>query len=165
VALIVIAVAFYSSSTFLSFKLNPVVVWSVVSALITVTSTVSLSIVLVCCVQYSAVLCYAMLCYSVLCIAVLNSAVLWSIVYVEYLISYPCLHLSSPHLSSSSLLSISPLPPTLTLNPPPLGLYGSYLLDKNRWPLVFECVRAMTTALKTAAHTHSAGCRTSGEIW
>ena len=28
------------------------------------------------------------------------------------------------------------------------GMYGSYLLDKNRWPLVFDCVRAMTTALK-----------------
>ena len=28
------------------------------------------------------------------------------------------------------------------------GMYGSYLLDKHRWPLVFDCVRAMTTALK-----------------
>lgn len=27
-------------------------------------------------------------------------------------------------------------------------MYGSYLLDKHRWPLVFGCVRAMTTALK-----------------
>ena len=27
-------------------------------------------------------------------------------------------------------------------------MYGSYLLDKNRWSLVFDCVRAMTTALK-----------------
>ena len=27
-------------------------------------------------------------------------------------------------------------------------MYGSYLLDKNRWPLVFECVKAMTIALK-----------------
>jgi soluble cytochrome b562 len=27
-------------------------------------------------------------------------------------------------------------------------MYGSYLLDKNRWPLVFDCVKAMTTALK-----------------
>ena len=26
-------------------------------------------------------------------------------------------------------------------------MYGSYLLDKNRWSLVFDCVRAMTTAL------------------
>ena len=27
-------------------------------------------------------------------------------------------------------------------------MYGSYLLDKHRWSLVFDCVRAMTTALK-----------------
>jgi tRNA-dihydrouridine synthase 1 len=27
------------------------------------------------------------------------------------------------------------------------GLYGSYLLDKCHWPLVFECVQAMTSTL------------------
>ena len=29
-----------------------------------------------------------------------------------------------------------------------LGMYGSYLLDKHHWPLVFECVRAMTSTLE-----------------
>jgi len=30
------------------------------------------------------------------------------------------------------------------------GLYGSYLLDKCHWPLVFECVKAMTTTLQVS---------------
>jgi tRNA-dihydrouridine synthase 1 len=29
-----------------------------------------------------------------------------------------------------------------------IGLFGSYLLDKCHWPLVFECVKAMVTALE-----------------
>ena len=28
-------------------------------------------------------------------------------------------------------------------------MYGSYLLDKHHWPLVFECVRSMCTALES----------------
>ena len=28
------------------------------------------------------------------------------------------------------------------------GLFGSYLLDKKHWPLVFACVRSMSTTLK-----------------
>ena len=27
-------------------------------------------------------------------------------------------------------------------------MYGSYLLDKHHWPLVFECVKAMTSTLE-----------------
>ena len=32
-------------------------------------------------------------------------------------------------------------------------MFGSYLLDKNRWSLVFDCVRAMTAALKQKKKT------------
>ena len=39
-------------------------------------------------------------------------------------------------------------------------MYGSYLLDKHHWPLVFECVKAMTSTLEKGKMERCA-CTTS----